>query len=230
MKRRSGLLSWSIVCCGALALNGCSGHGSSNLPGSTDSSFLQDARTTNVSVAAAGPRSDETALTVANQPIVDADPPNVAGSYAGSIQDRLQGDVSRGTVVLVLNQSGPAVSGTIEVSDPDQVTDAFTGTVAKTTRGAILHLSIANAQGRIEGLWAKVIGTTLFGKGWADPYAGHAYEQLIFTMHKTSASTPSPAPSANPTASPGPPTSAPTTSPPPIGSPAPIMTPSPFPT
>ena len=197
MKRRDGLIFLAVLCVGLLSLEGCSSRGSSpDVPAYPDSSLSQGSRTTDASIATGGTTTtgatiDEAALTAGDQPIIDAAAPHVGGTYAGTIQDRTPayGYVDRGTIRFILHHSGSAVSGTIHIVNSEGGTAAytFTGTAAATAKGAILQLSIADSSGRTVGVWAKVIGTTLFGKGWALPDAttDQSYEQLLFTMHKT---------------------------------------------
>jgi hypothetical protein len=189
MKRLGGMLTLAVLCCGALALDGCSGRESPPVvPASADASLVQGSRTTD---AAAGATVDETALTADDRPIAGAAAPDVAGTYTGTIQDRTPqfGAVDRGTIRLVLHQTGSSVSGTIHIVNDvgNSANYTFGGTAATTAKGAVLQLSIADSSGRTVGTWAKVIGWTMFGKGWADPDPAtfQSYEQLLFTMHKT---------------------------------------------
>jgi hypothetical protein len=129
-------------------------------------------------------------------PTIDAAPPDVGGTYGGTIQDRSVDFVEKGKIQLILRQSGSSVSGFVKTESKRPPEEAgtgaiveeytFTGTATATTKGVLLKLSLAYPQGRTVGFWAKIIGTTLFGKGWADPEPPYdpVYEQLLFTMHK----------------------------------------------
>lgn len=184
----------------ALSLDGCSGQGASaGLPASGDSSLAVATRgseNTSLSPAAVDSAAVAEAALDAVDSTIDAAPPDVAGTYGGTIQDRSSGFVATGRIQLILHQSGSTVSGFIKTEAKPPPTDpmrgtivvehTFTGTASATTKGVLLKLSIADSQDQTEGLWAKVIGTTLFGKGWVDPNPTYnsPYEQLLFTLHK----------------------------------------------
>jgi hypothetical protein len=194
MKRLAGFLCIAFLGAGTLALGGCSGRDASSIPqASADATLVSSSRAPDVAAAAAVPAAaavDAFTPTAADEPIPNAAAPDIAGTYAGTGQDRTPsvGSVDRGTIRLVLHQNGSSVSGTIDLKSREggTVYYTFTGTVATTAKGAIVHMVIQGAAGRTIGAWAKVIGTTMFGKGWADPDAQtfQDYEQLLFTMHK----------------------------------------------
>jgi hypothetical protein len=189
MKRLRGFLAIAFFVVGPLLLGGCSGRDASTIPQTSDPTFASGSRSADAAAVSAA--VDETAPTAGDVPIPGAAPPDVAGIYGGTFQERTPHVwfVERGTLRLVLHQIGPFVNGTITVTNSlgRTASYAFTGTAAKTTKGAILQLSIAAETGRTIGAWAKVIGAALFGKGWADPDGGtsQTYQQLLFTLHKT---------------------------------------------
>jgi hypothetical protein len=173
------------------SLAACAANGASPPVATPADSSISGARAAAVAVAGAESTSEPPVLDAGDEPIVDASPPDIAGTYVGTAEDRVSGVGAKAVLTFTLHQSGSSISGTASFNATagggTNKTYALDGTVAKTTRGAIVHFTLADPSGQNVGGWVKIIGAALAGKGWVDPVpsTGAPYEQLLFWAHKT---------------------------------------------
>jgi len=101
---------------------------------------------------------------------VETTVPNVAGTYSGSVVATESGKSESGTVVIVLQQSGSAISGSVKTTiNGKTATFSLSGTVKRTVKGAFLKFTIFNPNGRNASATATVIGSHLNGKAYVPP-------------------------------------------------------------
>ncbi len=96
--------------------------------------------------------------------------PNVAGTYSGSVTATENGRSASGTVVVVLQQSGSTISGSVKTTiNGKTLTQALSGTVKRTLKGAFLKFTIFASSGPNATGTGTVIGTHFNGKAYVPP-------------------------------------------------------------
>lgn len=115
----------------------------------------------------------------------DATIPNIAGTYAGSIVETVDGKSATGHASFDLKQSGSKISGTVTITyNGKSHTLNLSGTAAKTSKGVALKFTVFDSNGRNASAHGRVGGKQFNGKAYVPPDGSKPAVYITFKTTK----------------------------------------------